>query len=249
MATSLSAPAAPVWQRFGVPQGTPTTFDTANGLALPLTALPQIGVELLLPRSADGDIGARVSSDVPITSGNLNVALSHIAKPRDDLGLASVAGEAIAAHQTAFEAEWTSALSDHLTFGISGFAGLSHSSGNDLIQDYSALAYNAVTLDLSRRDVFASGDTLNLFVRQPVAVIRGSATFSVETASDSGKATLSDLKLDFAPKAREIEIGFDYQTQGPRGETWSWSASHTQNAGNYAGVKTVNLGATVRFAF
>lgn len=249
LAASLSTQNLPVWQRFEVTQGTPSTFDTANGIALPLTTLPHIGVEVLLPRSSDGDVGARVSSNVPATSGDLTIAISHIAKPRDDLGLASVAGEAIAAHQTAFEAEWNSALSDKLSFGVSGFAGLSHSSGNDLIQDYSALAYNAVTLDLSRRDVFASGDTLNLFVRQPVAVTSGSATFSVETASDSGKAALSDLKLDFAPNAREIEIGFDYQTQGQSGETWAWSASHTQNAGNYAGVNTVTLGASVSLQF
>jgi len=97
--------------------------------------------------------------------------------------------------------------------------------------------------------LFAYGDRLNLFLRQPVAVISGSATLSIETAGDGGKATLSDLKLDFAPNAREFEIGFDYLTQGPWGETWAWSASHKQNAGNYAGVNTFNLGATVSLEF
>jgi len=249
LAASLSVPTYPVWQRSDPANGGQSTFDMANGITLPLEAASLNGLQLLLPRTSNGDIGARFASVTSTPQGDLSFAVSHIAKARDDLGLAVIAGNTLTANQTTIEAEWTHALSDSLALGVSGLAGVSRSGGNELLTDYETLAYNSLAIDLTKRNLFAYGDTLNLFLRQPVAVISGSATFSIETAGDGGKAALSDLKLDFAPNAREVEIGFDYLTQGPWGETWAWSASHKQNAGNYAGVNTFNLGATVSLEF
>jgi len=249
LAASLSVPTYPVWQRSDPANGGQSTFDMANGITLPLEAASLNGLQLLLPRTSNGDIGARFASVTSTPQGDLSFAVSHIAKARDDLGLAVIAGNTLTANQTTIEAEWTHALSDSLALGVSGLAGVSRSGGNELLTDYETLAYNSLAIDLTKRNLFAYGDTLNLFLRQPVAVISGSATFSIETAGDGGKAALSDLKLDFAPNAREFEIGFDYLTQGPWGETWAWSASHKQNAGNYAGVNTFNLGATVSLEF
>ena len=249
LAASLSVPTYPVWQHSDPANGGQSTFDMANGITLPLEAASLNGLQLLLPRTSNGDIGTRFASVTSTPQGDLSFAVSHIAKARDDLGLAVIAGNTLTANQTTIEAEWTHALSDSLALGVSGLAGVSRSGGNELLTDYETLAYNSLAIDLTKRNLFAYGDTLNLFLRQPVAVISGSATFSIETAGDGGKATLSDLKLDFAPNAREVEIGFDYLTQGPWGETWAWSASHKQNAGNYAGVNTFNLGATVSLEF
>ena len=94
-----------------------------------------------------------------------------------------------------------------------------------------------------------SGYRLNLFARQPVAVTSGSAVFTIETADNTGKATLSDISFDFAPSEREIEIGFDYETYGNHGETWRFAASRSFNAGNVSGASAIDLGATLSLSF
>lgn len=246
---TLTKSHAPMWQDPDAFSAPVSSFEDANGQIIPVAADFPAGLELLVPQSPDGDAGLRLSAQSRLASGELSIAVSQIAKSRDNMGLAMVGGDALSANQVAVEMGWKGSLDDSMQIGVSGLTGISSSSGSAFLSNMADLHYNAVSVDLSRENVLANGDRLKLFARQPIAVTSGSAVFSIETASDAGKATLSDITLDFAPNAREFVVGFDYEMQGKNSDVWRFAASRSFNAGNIAGAHAIDLGATVSLNF
>lgn len=226
-----------------------STFDNANGRIVPLGASETARVDILIPHTDEGDLGVRLSTDTSLSSGDVSLALSHVVKGSDTLGLSAIGGDILGANQLEFEANWTQDLSDSLSLSVSSMSGRSQNDGSALLRDLSDIRYSAVAVNIAQENVVLRGDRLSVYARQPVAVTDGSAVFTVATADGSGASTMFDILLDFAPSQREVEIGFDYATAGSLGEEWTFSASHRQNAGNIAGAEEFALGASVSLNF
>jgi len=249
LATTLSKTPTPLWQDPELRSRSVSSFDNANGQTIPVLANLPANLDLLIPVTPDGDVGARLSTATQFASGDISLGVSQIAKGRNDMGLSMVGGEAVTANQIALEMGWQGALGNGMQIGLLGLAGVSRNPDSAFLSNMDSIRYSALTVNVTQKNVLTRGDRLNLFARQPVAVTSGSAVFSIETADDSGKATLSDIALDFAPSDREVEIGFDYETHGNYGETWRFAASRSFNAGNVSGASAIDLGATLSLSF
>lgn len=222
-------------------------FDQGKTVSLQVT--PELVLDTRLPVTDTDMVAARLTYEGDYLGGDLSLGVSHLQASSDPIGLSQIAGNNVASDASALQLGWSTNLSDQLSFNLNAMAGLSRpNAGSDFVQ-LNEVGYSDLGFGITRSGLLRDGDRISLTFRQPLAATDGAARLQLETLDDSGKATLSDIHIDLAPGAREYEIGVEYQTRGPFGTEWQFSATHTENAGHSAGQSAVNIDAAVQLRF
>lgn len=226
---------------------TNAAFDQGRTLSLQLAE--GFHLDTRLPANDMDAAGARLTFATAYLGGDLSMGISHIQAASDPIGLSHVAGQMVGSEASSLQLDWQRDLSAHTSFNLSALAGMSRPEAGNAIARFSDMHYSDLGIGISHRGLFGKADRLSLTLRQPLAATTGSAQMQLETLDSNNKAILSDININLAPEARESEIGVEYQTSGPFGTEWQFSATHTENAGHSAGQSAVNIDAAVQLRF
>lgn len=109
--------------------------------------------------------------------------------------------------------------------------------------------FDAVSLDIGARGVFASGDRLTLGVAMPTAVTSGSGTINLPVALAAGGVEFQSVDLDLAPADRQVNVSVSYQVPVGEKQEVLFEVLHAENFGNRAGMSATAGQITYRITF
>lgn len=104
-------------------------------------------------------------------------------------------------------------------------------------------------LTAGARAVIRQGDSLRVAVNLPMAVSKGQGTAVVPTSRSAGGLVYDSLAVDFAPKAREVNLSLVYDTPVGPGASAYIGAIRSLDHGNVAGQtdSAATVGLRLRF--
>lgn len=199
------------------------------------------------PSSIDPESGATGAGLVvtrPIGSSRLSFGGSFMSETGGMLGLSETgrAGD-LTGFSAAFEVGYSIPLAgEGSRLSLSAEIGTGRGDGGSLVQEADGAVFSGFGLALENDDVFADGDRLTLFARQPLRIEAGSATLRVPGGrAQDGTVEWRSIDIDLTPSSRQIDIGWEY-----RGDLGAWTefrlgAALSHDEGHIDG----NLGASV----
>lgn len=120
---------------------------------------------------------------------------------------------------------------------LSAQVGSGEARGGGLLGARGRSLFSAFGAAVSRHDVVASGDTLRVFVRQPLRIEAGSLRLRVPSGrSEDGTVAWRTLAVESTPSARQIDIGAEYEiawnarSRLKLGIAYSHAARHTRGS-------------------
>ncbi len=178
-------------------------------------------------------IGAAIGQRLEAAGGELFIGLNVA---RDD-GTVLPRMRGVSNTLAAFEADYTRAIGSAGFLKFGGTFGLSPSgSGGQLLKN-SDVRFNAFRAKIGHSGVVRKGDRLSLGISMPVAVTSGSAQIALPVARGVGGISYRDVRVDYAPREREIDMSITYGTPLGRSSEMFVGAMYAFNHGHIGGQK------------
>ncbi|WP_158500671.1 S8 family peptidase [Shimia marina] len=219
-------------------------FGTERGLPVMLGA-DDINLTLYHGQSSGTDaLGFGLSRGFDLGRTNLQLSTSYGA---DTAALLSEwnggSGGALAAMDMTLSTALTN--SSRLSLAM-GYAYGQESS--DLGQSADVLL-NATALSYAHDHVLTANDALSLSLSLPAAIASGSTSLSLPVATHDGATRHQDVRIDLAPRSREVRLALTYHRPLTRRTNIGISLAHAQNRGHIADAEetALLLGLRTRF--
>ncbi|WP_322892148.1 MULTISPECIES: S8 family peptidase [unclassified Yoonia] len=140
-------------------------------------------------------------------------------------------------------------LSPGMALRLDAELGLSEADGAGMIDDFSTVSYNRIGIALERADISRSGDILAVFARQPIGIMRGSASMDLPMQMSAGEVQFTSHNVSLAPAQRQLDLGFEYSVPVMDAGNLSLGMMHSRNDGNIMGRTAVSGFIGVQFGF
>ncbi|WP_322889779.1 MULTISPECIES: S8 family peptidase [unclassified Yoonia] len=222
--------------------------DLQGGEAIALTAPgDDLGVALLTGEATTG-LAVHRSFDLGQAQGQVGFTTLHADGTMLGITMPQSAGD-VSSVSHALHIDMATQLSSRTALRMTAEIGVATGQGRGLLGDVSPLVYDRVGVSLARADIGSAGDVLTMFVRQPVAVTRGSASMDLPVQMTSGDVRFARHDIGLAPVERQLDLGFAYQVPVSKAGNLSLGVMHSQNDGNIAGQSAVSGYIGVQFGF
>ena len=143
---------------------------------------------------------------------SLSFGLSTIVETGSFLGISSYEGGGFEATSSTFNAGATWPMGDYNLFATAEM-GLSVGKGSGLVTNIAPTLFSGFALGVKKEQIFSENDALTVSLRQPLRIESGDATMRFSVGRDKeGNVLYEDINISLAPSARQIDLGFDYQT-------------------------------------
>ncbi|MBV1886410.1 MAG: S8 family serine peptidase, partial [Parvibaculaceae bacterium] len=143
---------------------------------------------------------------------SLSFGLSTTVETGSFLGISSYDGGGFEATSSTFNAGATWPLGDYNLFATAEM-GLSVGQGTGLVTNIAPTVFSGFALGVKKAQIFSENDALTMSLRQPLRIESGDATMRLSVGRDKeGNVLYEDVNISLAPSARQIDLGFDYQT-------------------------------------
>jgi hypothetical protein len=121
--------------------------------------------------------------------------------------------------------------------------------GSGLISSVSPLYARSIGASLAEHDAFDAGDRLEITVKSPLTVFKGSAALATTSVDGSGNATTTTQNVSIKPSGQELDLGMAYHAPAHDSFEWNVSLTARHDSDNVAGNTDVLglIGATLRF--
>lgn len=142
----------------------------------------------------------------------LSFGLSTVVETGSFLGLTSYEGGGFEATSSTFNAGANWPMGDYNLFATAEM-GMSVGEGANLVTNIAPTVFSGFALGVKKDQIFSENDALTVSMRQPLRIESGNATMRFSVGRDKeGNVLYEDINIDLAPSARQIDLGFDYQT-------------------------------------
>lgn len=222
--------------------------DLQGGEAIALTAPgDDLGVALLTGEATTGlavhrsfDLG-QARGQVGFTTLHADGAILGITAPQSAGDVSSVSH--------ALQIDMATQLSSRTALRMTAEIGVATGQGRGLLGDVSPLVYDRAGVSLARADLGTAGDVLTVFLRQPIAVTRGSAGMDLPVQVTASDVRFARHDIGLAPVERQLDLGFAYELPVSKTGNLSLGVMHSRNDGNATGQSAVSGYIGVQFGF
>ncbi|MBQ2261783.1 MAG: S8 family serine peptidase [Loktanella sp.] len=226
----------------------PTGAELLGSNAIPLTSPDNdFGFSVL---TGEGTTGVSVHQTFDVVNGNLRLGFASMRTDGSIMGVsvASSTGE-VSSSTNAVHVDFASRIATDTALRFNAEMGVASGDGAGMVNDFSSMSYNRVSVTLERADVGRTGDVLAMFARRPVGIIRGSATMDLPVQFANGVTSFASQNVSLAPVERQFDVGFEYSTPVLRNANLTVGMMHSDNNGNTAGRRVVSSFIGLHFSF
>ncbi|MDF1687097.1 MAG: S8 family serine peptidase [Parvibaculaceae bacterium] len=143
---------------------------------------------------------------------SLSFGLSTVVETGSFLGITSYEGGGFEATSSTFNAGANWPMGAYNLFATAEM-GLSVGEGTGLVTNIAPTLFSGFAVGVKKDQLFSKNDALTVSLRQPLRIESGNATMRFSVGRDKeGNVLYEDVNIALAPSARQIDLGFDYQT-------------------------------------
>ncbi len=186
--------------------------------------------------TAEGLAGLHLARAVDLGQGALRLGLTSLFAEDQFMGITlDAAAGRIGSQAHALAFDLTHPLAQDAALRLSAEVGLATGWAQGVISDLDPARFHRIGLALDRSGVFARGDQLSVFLRQPLVVTAGQARVDLPMQMADGTIGHTSYDIGLAPENRQVDLGFAYQQPLSRAANLSLGLMASENDANTAG--------------
>ena len=195
--------------------------------------------------------GIGVALQLGQDDNQLSVGASIMQESGAALGMQSYSARSnLAATSQAIDLGYSADLNDNVSFTANAQIGSSTSSAQGFWGEQQNTSFNAYGMAVTLENVFSGDEIITASLRHPIAIDSGTMTMVIPQSRDiEGNITSSQIDIDLAPEARQLDLGLEYQVGLTDTEFLKIGAAYIMNAGNFDSLTSLDLAISYSLSF